>query len=569
MIHGRRFMAALVAILLLSSGAEVLGQKPASQTKVASRYPTYEDVTDKANIHFRHSFGEQNLSSILEATGSGCVWFDYNNDGLMDLYVLSGRHLDGVTDHSKADGVDAMNHLFRNNGDGTFTDVTAQAGVGGKGFAMGVTVGDYDNDGYEDIYVTNWNSAILYHNNGDGTFTDVTQKAGVENNHWGVGAAFVDYDRDGRLDLFVGNYLKFDPHAHKPFYSADAFAGPLDFEGDANRLFHNNGDGTFTDVSERAGIANAAGRAMGVTVGDFDNDGWPDIYVANDQMESYLYRNNHDGTFKEVALDQNVAYGTNGDTPSAMGPIFADYDNDGWLDLFVSDMRYHRLFHNAGKQGFFNDTTVAAGIAQVSGQYVGWGDAIYDFDNDGWKDIFIVNGGLHWLIPMEDSLLRNKGDGSFEDISSEAGPYFATKKVGRGACFADYDNDGLIDAFIVVLGGKGILLHAKPPVGSKANHWLTLRLVGTKSNRDGFGARIEAVAGDLRQIVENVPQSGYLSQNDPRPHFGLGSHSDVDRLTVRWPSGTVQLLEHVKADQILTVTEPGGPEGATQQRSNQ
>jgi len=571
-ISRRLGLLGLAAIGVLAIGSIALAQKPGAPANVpastVSKFPTYEDVTDKANLNFVNSFGEQKLSSILESAGQGCAWFDYNNDGLLDLYVLNGRYLEGVTDHSKADGKDATNHLYRNNGDGTFTDVTQEAGVAGKGFAMGVTVGDYDNDGYEDIYVTNWNSSILYHNNGDGTFTDVTEKAGVQNNHWGIGAAFVDYDRDGKLDLFVGNYLKFDPKIKKPYYTAEAFAGPLDYEGDSNRLFHNNGDGTFTDVSERAGIANPPGRAMGVTVGDFDGDGWPDIYVANDQMESYLYHNNHDGTFSNVALEQNVAYGTNGDTPSAMGPIFADYDNHGALDLFVSDMRYHRLFRNSPKEGFFIDTTADAGIARVAGQYVGWGDAFLDFDNDGWKDLFIVNGGLHWLIPMEDSLLHNNGNGTFTDISDESGSYFRTKKVGRGACFADYDNDGYVDAFIVVLGGKGILLHAKPPVGSARNHWLTLKLTGTKSNRDGFGARIEAVAGDLHQMVENVPQSGYLSQNDPRPHFGLGSHTQVDRLTIRWPSGTVQTLENVKADQILQVTEPGERLAATPGGSN-
>jgi enediyne biosynthesis protein E4 len=542
--------------LVFASMSTVVRFQSRGPVLATNKWPTYEDVTEKANLHFRHSFGEQKLSSVLEATGSGCVWFDYNNDGLLDLYVLSGRYIDGVTNHSKPDGQDATNHLYRNNGDGTFTDVTAQAGVAGKGFAMGVTVGDYDNDGYEDIYVTNWNSAILYHNNGDGTFTDVTEAAGVQNNHFGVGTAFLDYDHDGRLDLFVGNYLKFDPNSKKPFYSADAFAGPLDYEGDSNRLFHNNGDGTFTDVSEKAGIANPPGRAMGVTVGDYDNDGWPDIYVANDQMESYLYHNNHDGTFTNVAVEQGVAYGTNGDTPSAMGPVFADYNNDGALDLFVSDMRYHRLFRNSLKEGFFNDTTLESGIAQMTGQYVGWGDAFLDFDNDGWKDAFIVNGGLHWLVPMEPTLLRNNGDGTFTDVSGDVGSAFKTKVVGRGACFADYDNDGNVDAFIVVLGGNGILLHAKPPAGPR-NHWLTLKLVGTISNRDGFGARIEATAGDLHQMVENVPQSGYLSQNDPRPHFGLGSHAEVDQLTIRWPSGTMQKLEHVKADRILTITEPG------------
>ncbi len=549
------FLTACLLILLLGL-MTAFAPQTTRKAAAASRWPTFEDVTDKANLHFRHSFGETRLSSIMESTGSGCAWIDYNNDGLLDLYVLSGRYLEGATNHSKADGQDATNHLYRNNGDGTFTDVTAQAGVAGKGFGMGVTVGDYDNDGFEDIYVTNWNSAILYRNNGNGTFTDVTEKAGVQNNHFGVGAAFVDYDRDGRLDLYVGNYLKFDPNSKKPFYSAEAFAGPLDYEGDADRLFHNNGDGTFTDVSVKAGIANPAGRAMGVTVGDYDDDGWPDVYIANDAMESYLYHNNHDGTFTNVAVDQGVAYGTNGDTPSAMGPIFADYDNDGALDLFVSDMRYHRLFRNSRKEGFFNDTTLQSGIAQTSGQFVGWGDGILDFDNDGWKDMFIVNGGLHWLVPMEASLFRNTGNATFSDVSGDAGAFFKTKQVGRGACFADYDNDGYMDAFIVVLGGKGILVHAKPSAGPR-NHWLTLKLIGTVSNRDGFGARIEATAGELHQVVENVPQSGYLSQNDPRPHFGLGTHAEVDALAIRWPSGTAQTLEHVKADQILTITEPG------------
>ncbi len=534
---------------------------PVRQTATPSALPTFEDVTEKSGINFRHSFGEQKLSSIMEATGSGCAWIDYNNDGLLDLYVVSGRYVDGVTKFSKPDGVDATNHLYRNNGDGTFTDVTAQAGVGGKGFGMGVTVGDYDNDGYEDIYVTNWDSSILYHNNGNGTFTDVTAKAGVENPHFGTGAAWIDYDRDGKLDLFVGNYLKFDPNAKREYFSADAFPGPLDYEGDADRLFHNNGDGTFTDVSHKAGIDNPLGRAMGVTAGDFDNDGWPDIYIANDTMESYLYHNNHDGTFTNVAQDVNMAFGANGEATSAMNPIFGDYDNDGWQDIFVSDMRYHRLFHNPGAKGFWLDTTVETGVAQVSGQYVAWGDGFFDFDNDGWKDLFIVNGGLHWLIPMEDSVLRNNGNSTFTDVSSQLGSYFKFKKVGRGACFADYDNDGYIDAFIVVLGGKGILLHNNPPPVGMRNHWLTIKLIGTKSNRDGFGARLEAIAGDLHQYIEATSENGYLSQGDPRPHFGLGKHTEVDKLIIHWPSGIDQEIDHVKADQFLTVKEPSETSG--------
>jgi hypothetical protein len=525
--HSNRLALGCAAGLLLIATLRLAGQSPAPRPPLPPM-PTFEDVTGKAGINFTHSFGEKKLSSIMEATGSGCVWFDYNNDGWIDLYVLSGRYMEGVTKFSKPDGVDATNHLYRNNGDGTFTDVTLQTGVPGKDFGMGATAGDYDNDGFVDLFITNYQSSILYRNNGDGTFTDVTAKAGVENPRFGVGAVWFDFDRDGLLDLYVGNYVKFDPSAKMRYFTADAFPGPLDYEGDADRLFRNNGDGTFSDVSEKAGIANPLGRAMGITVGDFNNDGWPDLYIANDTMESYLYRNNKDGTFTNVAQDVNVAYGANGDNTSSMGPIFGDYDNDGWQDLFVSDMRYHRLFRNPGtEQPYFLDTTVETNMAQMSGQYVAWGDGFFDFDNDG----------------------------TFDDVSRQAGSYFQTKQIGRGACFGDYDNDGYLDGFIVNLGTAGMLLRNTPPASAR-NHWLKLKLVGTKSNRDGYGARIEAEAGDLKQVIESVSHSGYLSQCDPRPHLGLGPHAEVEKLTITWPSGAVQVLEDVKADQILTVTEP-------------
>lgn len=517
----------------------------------------FEDVTEQAGIEFRHSFGESKLSSILEATGSGCAWFDYNGDEFLDLYLLSGRYLEGITNHSDVDASAraATNILYRNNGNGTFTDVTRRAGVPGRGFAMGVTAGDYDNDGLIDLYVTNYNSSVLYQNKGNGIFEDVTERAGVNNPRWGVGTAFLDYDRDGFLDLFVGNYLKFDP-AIRLHYSADNFPGPLDYEGETDILFHNEGNGTFTDVTHAAGIFNPAGRAMGVTVGDYDKDSRPDIYVANDTMESYLYRNQGDGTFKNLAGELAVAFGQNGEATSAMGPVFADYDNDGWVDLFVSDMKYHRIFRNLGSENFFLDTTVETGIARISGQYVGWGDGVFDFDNDGWKDIFLLNGGLHHLIPMEHMVLLNNGNGAFTDVSASSGDFFRRKTVGRGACFADYDNNGTVDAFLVNLGGKGILLRNATQT---LHHWLAVRTVGTKSNRDGYGARLEAVAGDLVQIVEVVSHSGYLSQNDSRAHFGLGAHTKVDRLTIYWPSGVVQTLTDIPADQIITTTEPETP----------
>ncbi len=552
-ISRRKFVTLATAAGPLWAARGLLGQGLPGPAGLAVPLPQFVDVTAKSGIQYRHSFGEKELSSLLEGTGSGCAWIDYNNDGLLDLYVANGRYMEGLTNHSSPDGIHATNHLYRNNGDGTFTDVTQEAGVAGKGLATGVTVGDFDNDGFPDIYVTGYQSSILYHNNGDGTFTDVTADAGVENPFFGVGAAFLDYDRDGHLDLFVGNYIRF-VNSYRQFYPGNHYPGPLGYDPEFNRLFHNNGDGTFTDVSRESGIAAIPGRAMGVTVGDYDNDGWPDIYVANDTMPSYLYHNNHNGTFTNVAIEAYVAYGQNGEATTAMGPIFADYDNDGWQDLFVSDAHFHRLYHNSGK-GFFTDVTNQSGIGAVTGQYVGWGDGFLDFDNDGWKDLFIVNGGLTWLIPMQSNLLRNNGNGTFSDVSTQAGSFFQQRHVSRCAAFADYDNDGYVDAFITTLGSKGILLHNTPPEG-KRNHWLTIKLEGTVSNRDGYGASLEAVAGGQHQYVQAGSESGYLSQNDPRPHFGLGQHTEVDELTIRWPSGIVQKLEHIKADQILTVKEP-------------
>jgi hypothetical protein len=551
-----------VAALLLPLPPTAAGQDLSVGTDAAlhtAPMPQFEDVTKKSGINFQHSFGEKALSSIQEGTGSGCAWFDYNNDGWMDLYVVNGRHIDGLTDHSAPEGLAATNHLYRNNGDGTFTDVTTQADVPGTGFGVGITAGDFDNDGNEDLYITNYNSSILYHNNGNGTFTDVTAKAGVTNPNFGTGAAFLDYNRDGRLDLFVGNYLKFEP-SNRQYYSAQQYPGPLEYAPETNRVFHNNGDGTFTDVSAASGIAAQPGRAMGVTVGDYDGDGWPDIYVANDTMASFLYHNNHDGTFTDVATETGTAYGQNGEASTAMGPVFGDYENSGRQALFVSDAHFHRLLHQGGKPGeAFEDVTNESGVAVVSAQFVGWGDGLFDFDNDGWKDLFIVNGGLVWLIPQPSSLLRNQGDGTFTDVSLQAGSFFKSQIVSRGACFADYDNDGSIDAFIVTLGGKGILLHNTPPAG-KRNHWLTIKLVGTRSNRDGYGAALDAIAGDLHQWVQTTSASGYLSQNDPRAHFGLAQHKLVDTLTIRWPSGIVQTLHDIKADQVLKITEPAATE---------
>jgi enediyne biosynthesis protein E4 len=366
---------------------------------------------------------------------------------------------------------------------------------------------------------------------------------------WSIGAAWLDYDRDGCVDVFVGRYVKFDPQ-YRSYYAADNYPGPLDYEPDSNVLLHNNCDGTFADVSGKAGIARLKSRAMGVTAADFDLDGYPDIYVANDKTQNFLFHNQKDGTFQEMALRAGVAYGQNGENTSAMGPVFADFDQDGLVDLWVSDSKYNRLMKNAG-QLRFQDVTERAGISQLAAQYVSWGTGAHDFDNDGRDDLFIVHGGLIHMVPQEHSVFRNAGDWKFEDASLSAGLFFEVKSVGRGAAFADYDNDGRVDVFIVNLGSPAFLLRNTSP---GAGHWVSVKLVG-RSNRDGIGAQVEVLAAGKRQRHERIAGSGYLSQDDPRLHFGLGAATRVDRLTVTWPSGIRQVLESVPGDRTVTVEE--------------
>lgn len=513
----------------------------------------FEETSAAAGLNFTHSFGAERLGSLLESTGAGAVWFDYNNDGRMDLFVVSGRDL-GKGMHPyplrKQPSIPPRNHLFRNDGGGKFTDVTDAAKVDGDIFGMGAIAADYDNDGFTDLLVTGYGKAILCRNRGDGTFQDVTAKAGMQISGWSIGAAWLDYDRDGCLDVIVGRYVKFDPE-YRSYYAADNYPGPLDYEPVTNVLMHNNCNGTFSDVSVKSGIAGRKGRAMGVTAADFDLDGYPDIYVANDKTENFLFHNQKNGTLKEIAVAAGVAYGQNGESTSAMGPVFQDFDQDGRVDLWVSDSKCNRLMNNVG-QLKFRDVTEAAGISQLAAQYVSWGTGVHDFDNDGRDDIFVVHGGLIHMVPQEHTVFRNVGGRKFEDVSRSAGPFFVQKSVGRGAAFADYDNDGRIDCFLVNLSGPTFLLHNVSP---SAGHWLSVKLVGRKSNRDGIGARVEVVSGGSRQMRERIAGSGYLSQDDPRLHFGLGAASKVDRLTVTWPGGAEQVLENLAADRILTIEE--------------
>jgi len=507
------------------------------------------DVTRQAGIDFVHSIGDDTLSNLVESSGGGVAFLDFDQDGYLDLYVTNGAFVEGFSSGPRPRN-SIENRLYRNRGDGTFEDVTRRAGVGDPGYGMGVVVADYDNDGYPDLHVSNYGPNVLYHNNGDGTFSDVTDRAGVGGEEVSVGAVWLDYDNDGLLDLYVGNYIEFDPE-YSYYYAPDGFPGPLAYEGQADLLYRNRGGGRFEDVTERVGVYRPDGRAMGVSAADYDNDGYVDIYVANDAMPNYLYHNEGGRRFQDVALQAGVAYNHRGDATSTMAVDFADYDGDGWLDMYVSDLSFSALYRNEGGN-VFTDVTNPVGIASASGQFVGWGVGFLDYDNDGDTEIFQVNGHARHLYGEEDQLFENLGDGKFRDVSVERGSYFQQELVGRGAAFGDYDNDGDIDVFIVNLHDRGVLLRNE---GGNRNNWLLIRLVGRASNRDGVGARVKVVSGDLVQVAQKKNSTGYLSQSDPRMHFGLGERAVVDRIEVVWPSGAVQVLETVPARQILTIVE--------------
>ncbi len=516
------------------------------------QYPVLVDITEKAGIDFKHSFGDDFMNNIVESTGAGCVFFDYDGDKDIDIYFVNGTYRKEVN-HIRGRKLAGKltNQLYRNNGDGTFTDVTAGAGVGDTGFGMAALSADTDNDGDADLFVTNYGPNVFYRNNGDGTFTDVTKEAGVESDLWGLGCTFLDYDADGFLDLYVGNYLVFDPE-YRLYYPADVFPGPLSYHGQPDILYHNNGDGTFTDVTEKAGVGNPQGRAMGVASCDIDNDGDMDIFVANDAMENYLYQNNGDGTFTNIALLTATGFGQNGEATSAMGPEFGDFNLDGFIDLMVPDMHYGCLYKNTG-EGFFEEMGAQMGTASVMGQYVSWSGNFFDYDCDGLLDIFISNGDAHKMEAEEDLLFLNEKGEKFVDISAKCGKDFQDKFISRGSSVGDIDDDGDLDILVLNIADRPRLLRND---GGNRNHWFEIDVQGTTSNRDGIGTRIKLTVGGVIQTRDVVSSTGYLSQNDYRAHFGLGKQTKADKIEIRWPGGKLQTLENITGGRVLTVKEP-------------
>jgi hypothetical protein len=509
----------------------------------------FEDVTAKSGITFVQQFCDERIANILESNGSGAAILDYDNDGLMDIYLVNPGPLDGVTHHKEGTRREP-NRLYRNKGDGTFEDVTAKAGVAGNGYTLAVVAADYDNDGFTDLYLVNVGKNILYHNRGNGTFEDVTDKAGVGDRGTGVGAVFFDADNDGKLDLFVANYLTYDPN-YNLYFNPDAYPGPLAYKAEFNCLYRNKGDGTFEDVSEQSGVRLPGHRAMSVCAFDFNGDGATDLYICNDATPNVLLVNDGKGHFRDVASQAMVAFNANGEAAGSMTAAVGDYDGDQRLDLLVSRLGYGSLY-TARPDGIFQDRMMASGLGALTAQYVGWGSNFLDYDNDGNLDAFIANGDAHHMVGWESLLLENKGDGTFADAADKGGVFFRTKIRARGSFVLDFDNDGRMDVLVTAMGDRVFLLRNRDPSG---NHWLTLDLQGTKSNRDGFGARITVTAGGKRQYTEARCQAAFLGTSDRRVHFGLGPSKAVDQIEIKWPSGTVQILNNVPADRILKVKE--------------
>lgn len=555
-------LAVLVGLALLCSGPGpfrlALAFRPIEVTFV--------DVARAAGIRFQHDNAASTMKYLIETMGGGCAWIDYDQNGLFDLYLVNSAATKAYTPKKPLRAA-----LYRNNGDGTFTDVTEQAGVGAEGlFGMGVAVGDYDNDGYPDLLVLGYGRCILYHNNRDGTFTDVSKKAGVENlGRWASSAAWFDSDNDGRLDLVIANYLDWTPETN--YYCGDkgpgmrSYCHPDVYHGQTPTLYHNMGDGTFTDVSKGSGVGAKPGNGLGVLTFDYDNDGWQDIFIANDSMPNFLFHNNRDGTFTETAYLAGVAVSGDGNSEAGMGLDAADTTGSGRMDLIVThlDQQLARLYQNMGEMGF-EDATLRSKLSYATFKLSGFGTCFLDYDNDGWRDLFIANG--HVLDNVEKYradvtyaepklMLRNTGRGILENVSDRLGQELMRPRVSRGAALGDFDNDGDLDLLVNNSGETPQLLRND---GGNSNHWVEILLIGAKSNRDGVGARLKLNAGDVVQYDQRKGGRSYQSAPDPRVHFGLGEKAKVDSLEILWPSGTVTRLRDLPADRSIAVEEEKG-----------
>ena len=559
--------SSLCGVLLLLI-AELIPASWLSPFGISDGRIIFSDVTVASGIRFKHHFAPEK-KYIIESMSGGVALFDYNNDGWLDIYFV-----DSPTVATADDPRSARSELWRNNGDGTFTDFTEKAGVGYPGWGMGVCTGDFDNDGWDDLFVTCYGPNRLYHNNGDGTFTDVAPKAGVTDRRWSTGAAFGDYNNDGWLDLFVANYVdmrldqlpEFGKGKNCQFQAIGVQCGPRGLAGAGDSLYLNSGDGTFTEVSKKAVVADAEGRyGLGVAWCDFNEDGLIDLYVANDQGPNYLYKNNGHGTFTDVGLESGTALSEDGKEQASMGVAIGDYDHRGRLSIFVTNFSdEYNAFYRHEKDFQFTDVSYATQTGRVSLPFVGWGCGFFDYDNDGWLDLMVVDGHVYPQLataklkiayPQRKLLYRNNRNGTFTEIAADAGSAINEPAVSRGAAFGDLDNDGDVDVVINNLDGAPQLLRND---GGNRNNFVVINLIGSKSNRSAFGARVKLIAGDLTQIAERRSSGSYISQNDTRLNFGLGKRMKVDAVEVRWPSGGVERCTNIPANTFISIREGEG-----------